>query len=326
MDNENKISPSLDEPANQTITQEHDKGYKRIFSKTRHFLHFLKKYTLAEWGNSIDETDLVWIDTTHIDEEFKNRESDVIYRAKLNGREIIFYILCELQSSVDHTMPFRLLRYMTLILKRVFDNTPKAERERADYRLPAVVPVVLYNGSDTWTVAGSFKEYVQGYENFGEYAIDFKYFLVDLNRLTDETILTTNRLLDMVFMLDKKPNRKYIAKALQIAYANLQGMSSEEREDLYYWVKYIYLNRVEGEAEKEKILSNFKRGDIEDMMYGIDYLFQDEYKKGEEEANKKARKENLEIAKSLLEVIDFNIIVEKFKLTSEEIKILKGNS
>ena len=41
--------------AKQPITQEHDKGYKGIFSNKRNFLHFLKKYIKAEWVKSIDE-------------------------------------------------------------------------------------------------------------------------------------------------------------------------------------------------------------------------------------------------------------------------------
>lgn len=60
------------EPIKQAITQEHDKGYKGIFSKKRNFLHFLRKYIKAGWVNSIDENDLIPINTTFIviDEDY----------------------------------------------------------------------------------------------------------------------------------------------------------------------------------------------------------------------------------------------------------------
>ena len=45
--------------------------------------------------------------------------------------------------------------------------------------------------------------------------------------------------------------------------------------------------------------------------------------KGMEEAKKEAHEEKLETAKSLLEVLDIETIAKKFKLTSEEIEVLK---
>ena len=83
----------------------------------------------------------------------------MIYRVRIKGREIIFYILLELQSTVDQTMPFRLLKYMTELTKREFDNTPENERKSVDYRLPAVVPIVLYNGADKWSAVRRFREF-----------------------------------------------------------------------------------------------------------------------------------------------------------------------
>jgi len=154
--NDNKARKPENESRQKAITKKYDKGYKRIFSRKRNFLHFLKKYIKNDksgWIDSLNEDDLIPIDTELIDNEFKKRESDIIYRMKLKGRDVIFYTLLELQSSVDFTMPFRLLRYMTLILNFIFENTPKNEREAKDYRLPAVIPIIVYNGADNWTAA-----------------------------------------------------------------------------------------------------------------------------------------------------------------------------
>ena len=197
------------------------------------------------------------IDTTLIDEEYQNKESDVIYKLKFKGRKIFFYVLLELQSSVDQTMPFRLLRYIVELMKREFDNTPENERKSVNYRMPAVIPVILFNGADKWSVVRSFKEYLQDYEKFGEYIIDFKYLLFDLNRMTDETLLSTNRLLDIVFMLDKNPNRKRMEKPLSIAAKEFQSMSEYDRLDMINWIKYIFLNNIKDESTKEELLLLF---------------------------------------------------------------------
>ncbi|WP_422664938.1 Rpn family recombination-promoting nuclease/putative transposase [Aneurinibacillus uraniidurans] len=58
---------------------------------------------------------------------------------------VIFYVLLEMQSSVDFQMPFRLLFYMLEIWRDILKNTDKNEAVRKDFRL------VLYNGKQEWT-------------------------------------------------------------------------------------------------------------------------------------------------------------------------------
>ena len=53
-DKENTQKKDTDNP--------HDKGYKRIFSIKKHFLHFIKKYIALEWMMDLEEKDLELID------------------------------------------------------------------------------------------------------------------------------------------------------------------------------------------------------------------------------------------------------------------------
>jgi hypothetical protein len=43
-------------------------------------------------------------------------------------------------------MSFRLLQYMVEVWRDAFNDTPEKERKRKSFRLPAIVPAVLYNG------------------------------------------------------------------------------------------------------------------------------------------------------------------------------------
>jgi hypothetical protein len=79
--------------------------------------------------------------------------------ARIEDGDVVFYVHLEMQSEPDFTMPFRLLVYTTELLRRLFAETEEKIRRRKDFRLPAVVPIVLYNGSDKWSCVGSFKEY-----------------------------------------------------------------------------------------------------------------------------------------------------------------------
>ena len=312
----------------KNIEHEHDTGYKRILSKKRNFLHFLKKYINEDWVSKIDEKDIIPINTTLIDEEYRKKEADIIYKLKFKNREIIFYVLLELQSSADKTMAFRLLRYMVELMKREFENTPKNERESANYRLPAIIPVIFYNGAEKWNVFRSFKEYLQGYEQFGEYIIDFKYLLFDLNRKANETILSTNKLLDIIFMLDKSPNRKNIKNSLDIAIKEFQKMNNSDRSDMINWIKYILLNNIADENAKNELVKKFEQGEVSNMVYGIDQWVEKERlkgeKRGEKKGEKKALAEKMESVKKLIKRgMQTEHIAEDMGIPLEEVEKIK---
>jgi len=302
---------------NARHTTEHDRGYKKVFAKKENFLHFLKKYIRADWAGEISESDLVSVNTSFVLKDYANREADVIYRARVKGREIIFYVLLELQSSVDHTMPFRLLIYITELLRAEFENAGKEERERAGYRLPAVVPMVLYNGADRWTAVRRFREYLDGYEMFGGNVIDFEYLLLDLNHSDEGFILNTNRLLDNVFALDRKDTLQEIAGVMQILLKRYVEMETHERVEFEDWVSEILVKRVKSKDSRESILGALKKGDIQTMTYGIDRAIEKERLEGELQYKIKVAEKMLKKEK------DINEIIEISELPKEKILEIK---
>jgi len=198
--------------------KEHDKVYRDFLSNAEAFLYFLKTYVYKDedWIKDIDPKNVVNIKTTFVTEEYKTIDADLIYRLKMSGDEdVYFYVLLESQSTVDFSMPLRLLKYMTAMFDYLFQNTPKNERECKDFRLPAVIPIVSYNGKDNWTAVRSFKEYTKDHGRFGENILDFTYLLFDLNRVEEHK---TENSFDLVLEIDKmrlnKVNLEKIAAVL----------------------------------------------------------------------------------------------------------------
>ena len=130
-----------------SVRMPHDKGYKKSLSRPGEFLHFLKKYVKADWMMGLEESDLVLCDKEMLERDYEGKEADLLYRVYMpEGREVYIFILQELQSYVDYTMIFRILVYIVNTLVKYFLDTNKNERERAGFRLPAMVPIVFYNG------------------------------------------------------------------------------------------------------------------------------------------------------------------------------------
>ncbi|GAA0177120.1 hypothetical protein SH2C18_04050 [Clostridium sediminicola] len=168
---------------------EHDLGYKKVFSHKETFLEFLRDFVKKDWAKYIKEEDLVLVDKEFILEDFKEEEADIIYKVKINNSEVIFYILLELQSKVDFQMPIRLLMYMTEVWRDELRNTEENIRKSKSFKLPAIVPIVLYNGKNNWTAVRSFKEVLNNYELFEENIVDFKYLLFDINRMDKDKLI-----------------------------------------------------------------------------------------------------------------------------------------
>ncbi|PTQ55691.1 MAG: putative transposase [Candidatus Carbobacillus altaicus] len=102
-------------PEEPSLHYPHDKGYKFLLSSKQAFLDLLRSFVPQDWVRQIDEAHLFRPDKSYILQDFKDKEADLVYlfkRAEEDDQpEVIFYILMELQSTVDYQMPYRLLLY-----------------------------------------------------------------------------------------------------------------------------------------------------------------------------------------------------------------------
>ena len=210
--NEPKQEPSA-------VSAPHDKGYKKSLSQPGEFLHFLQKYIGADWMMVLKESDLSLCDKEMLERDYEGKEADLLYRVTMpDGREVFIFILQELQSYVDYTMVFRILIYIVNTLVKYFMDTGKKERERAGFRLPAIVPIVFYNGQDRWTAVKRMKDYQEGGVIFGDYILNLEYYLVNLAEIEEEYILLSNTVLDNIMYCDKYRKKQELVAAVRTAY------------------------------------------------------------------------------------------------------------
>jgi hypothetical protein len=116
---------------------------------------------------------------------------------------------------------------MVELLRDRYNNTDKNERERKDFRFPAIISRVLYNGESSWTAINNFKEMFNGYESFGSYLIDFEYILFDINCYLKEELLNTANVISSVFLLDQKKDRQRVIERLRKLANVLKSMNED---------------------------------------------------------------------------------------------------
>jgi hypothetical protein len=307
-----------EEPTPQTDgNMKHDEGYRKIMSDKDSFLHFLNKYIRASWIDGVTVDDLEQINTTYIDDDYLKRESDIIY--KIESKNVFFYTLLELQSEPDFSMPFRLLKYMVNLLDDIFKNTDENKRTAKPFKLPAIVPIVLYNGEGSWTPVMSFKEYTSNYGDFGDNIIDFKYILFDLNRYSEKDVLTTYKLLDFVFTLDMKHYSRSISdsdETLKKLVKLPHELTDDDIKEFIQWIKYArFGGNVDENLLNEAIIA-FKKGEVETMSYAMGRAMEKERQLIEDNRSILIARKMLKKDKPVEEIIEFT------DLTREEIEKL----
>lgn len=264
----------------------HDKGYKRDLSIPAEFLHFLQKYVKEDWTKDLTVSQLRLCDKEFIDKDYEGREADLIYEViRPNRKRVFLFVLQELQSTVDYTMIFRVLVYVFNHLLRFFLSAPKEEREAKNFRLPAMIPIVFYNGTENWSAVQRLREYQYDGEKFGSYILDLKYYLIDLAHIEEEYILSTNTLIDNIMYCDKLRKKNDLIEALKKAYERIGELDGQSQKEFDSWVKYILLSVCGNKkAVMEEVLNRNGNGD-EDMAfkYNIIKAFENEREEGKAE-------------------------------------------
>ena len=83
----------------------HDKGYKDLYSNEEVFLNLVNDTLNYTWATKIKPSDLILVDKSYILPNYHDKESDIVYRAKIGDEEVIFFVLlripiyCRLQHA-----------------------------------------------------------------------------------------------------------------------------------------------------------------------------------------------------------------------------------
>ena len=265
------------------ISNPHDRGYKSLLASEKIFLELLQSFVDMGWVSLIDPEAITRIDKSYILQDFSEKEADLVYRLKIKGQDVIFYLLLELQSSVDFQMSYRLLVYMMGIWRDVLKKTDPKEIERKEFRLPSIIPIILYNNKDKWTACRSFKETLAEAELFKEYVVDFKYILIDVNRYEKQTLTALNNFIGLVFKMDQSVSPKeYRNRLLEIG-PNLKKFDAQKFQLFVSWLKMVTdASGLPETAKKEiaNILDESKPEEAEQMVTNMEKIIGSMYEEG----------------------------------------------
>ena len=132
------------------LLNKHDEIARKFLSNVEVAHDFLSIYLPKEILQQCDLSSINIESGSYIEHNLKKRYSDVVYRINLypqvnqQCRCIYIYTLVEHQSTARKMMPFTIAHYCLNILQAHVDKFSEDA-----LKLPIVVPLVFYNGSDS---------------------------------------------------------------------------------------------------------------------------------------------------------------------------------
>jgi len=165
-------------------SQPHDAFVREVYGDPERAASLLRRQLPAAIARRIRWEALRQQPAGFVDEELRQQESDLVFRAPLRVQggevDVVLYVLLEHQSTPDEQMPLRLLRYVVRLMQR--------HVRKHGLPLPFVMPMVLYNGRRRWKVpldVGDLVEpsLLEALPDLKAYAPRLHYVLDDLSKL-----------------------------------------------------------------------------------------------------------------------------------------------
>lgn len=229
-----------------SIDKKHDKIFKNILSDVKEMQQFLKDFLEME----VNAENLEKYKNSFITSNFKNKESDIIYKQK----DKTIYYLIEHQSSLDSNMPTRILNYCVELMREVQKDFKKQKNIN-----PVIVPIVIYTGTKKWKISTNFADTQKVEEKYREYTINLKYKLIDINKYNKEELIKLNTKLSSMLLIEKYQTTQEIRNIL--IELNSLNSNTERKMWLLDVINYILSDTLK--EEKQEIIKLIMKGENE---------------------------------------------------------------
>jgi len=215
----------------------HDSAYKYLFKNKHIFLQLLKSFVHEDFVQEIELEHLELYDKSFISDELIDRESDLIYKISYRNKEYFIYILLEFQSTVDKTIPVRMLSYMMLLYESIY-------KESQAGRLANIFPILLYNGKDDWNIPLNVNELIDN--NIPEkYIPNFEYYLIVEKDIPDDVLDNLSNLAAAVVYLEKQNDVKKLPKAIEKVLKYIQDENVVDLKIFAVWFTNMFRAEID---------------------------------------------------------------------------------
>lgn len=219
-----------------------DSGAKLIFDDPILCAQFLRGYTDIEALKHVQPEDIEDISERFLPMWQEERDSDSVKRVHLKDLPLYLITIVEHQSKIHYDMSFRILRYIVMVLTdyeaEQEKNNPGITKTK-DFQYPPILPIIYYEGKDSWNAALNFKDRVCMQEIFGKYIPSFEYVLVPLKEFTNQELIEKKDELSLIMLVNKLRDSSEFKKLKDIPIEYFEHLEQETPEYLLQLISKI---------------------------------------------------------------------------------------
>jgi hypothetical protein len=207
----------------------------------------------------IDWDSLQAVHASFVDAALSQRHGDLMFSARLKeGHEAYLWLLFEHQSTIDRWMPLRMLEMAVEFLKGWHKEHPRAQR------LPAILPIVLYQGATPWTAPRTLAELYdlseQALHDLGEFLLSLRFVLDDLRVTPDDTLMArpVDDLVRVALVVMKHVTSEHLLDQLARLHAEITRLLATEHGRIGFAGILWYIESAHPKLGQFDILSHLR--------------------------------------------------------------------
>jgi predicted transposase YdaD len=320
--------------SNLTTYHIHDSGYKHLLSDKRTFLEFMRRFVPYPLIDEIDELEILSVNPEFIKKDLSKTTSDLIYRVRNRAQQTFYFILLELQSTVDARMGLRIFESSMEQWRRSIRELSEDESSASVCLLPMIVPIILYNGKPKWhnkqTVMLDFFR-VSSHEPL---TVTIESDLVDVHRLSEGILTRASDTISSAFYLDQTidTDPEETIRRLRFIAKQMQTFSDEQYKQFMIWLSVMLSARIGAHRDEiNNIFEQTERGEEAAMIENVQNAWQRKLEEirlaGISEGEQKGLQQGVELGKKELVlqllgsgIVDIPTISKLTGITENEIR------
>jgi len=217
---------------------EHDAGYKLLFSDPNITRSLLADFLPQEWQSLLDLGSLEKMSGSYVTDDLRSRHNDMIWRLRCGDDWLYLYLLLEFQSSVDRMMALRVTTYTCLL----HQDLVRSEERSGDGYLPAVLPLVLYNGESRWHAPVELAKLIEcsppGFEHFQP---NQQFLLIDESAFDTDELDPATSLAAGIFRFERHRTPPEVADVMKMMGAQLNRPEmAETHRTIVLWLGHRF--------------------------------------------------------------------------------------
>jgi len=289
----------------------HDEFFKEIFGDLDRARDFLHGTLPPDIRDLLDLSRIRRQSESFLSPQLAETYADLVFSCPLAGSEALIAILLEHKSWAPKHPHLQLLSYMLGIWERA---------EKDGHALMPVVPIVLYQGREAWTVRSLSQSILDLPERLEPFLPDFSFLLVDLARTSSETLQSaySNRSVLVAMELMKAIFSHEEVSTLMERLTPEDGPVDRDLAYRFLRVVLRYIFKRSGTTVREALALNLHPMTREQTMTMEEEILQRGERQGLE---KGSRQKALEDARKMLEHgIEWTVVTDVTGIRPEELE------